>query len=70
VLEGEGFSAAAKRSVLTVLVSAVLGPGAVKVFSTTGPGCVWAEQQARQAGLETPDSTALQACLEAMRRPA
>ncbi len=69
VLEGAGFAAAAKRSVLTVVVNVVIGAGAVKVFSAAGPGCDWAVQQARLSRVQSPPAVELEACLAAMRRP-
>jgi hypothetical protein len=67
VLEGAGFAAAAKRSVLTVLVNVAAGGAAVKVFSAVPPGCEWASTQAKTAGVACPAAIDLRATLELMR---
>ncbi len=67
-MEGAGFAAAAKRSVLSLLVNFTLGGAAIKVFSATGPCCEWAVQQARLARVGSPPAIELEACVAAMRR--
>jgi hypothetical protein len=67
VLEGSGFAAAAKRSVLTVLVNVAIGSARLKVVSDVVSGCHWMAHQAKVAALSCPTSADLQALLERMR---
>ncbi len=68
ILEGEGFAAAAKRGVLTLIVNFGFDKTAVKVFSNVSTACEWTVQQARATAVKAPPVSELQVCLEQMRR--
>jgi hypothetical protein len=67
VLEGGGFGAAAKRSVLTMLGNVAMGSGTIRVFSAVPPGCDWLAQQAKLLRIVSPESFDLQATVALMR---
>jgi hypothetical protein len=64
VMQGSGFVASAKRSVLTWLTSRILGETPVKVVNQPPEACDWLVAKCRELGLACPPSTALQRTLE------
>jgi hypothetical protein len=66
VMEGEGFAAATKRGVLSLLVSMATGVVKTKVFSSVGPACDWLAEQSKVTGV-CPPPIELQACVLKMR---
>jgi hypothetical protein len=69
LVEGEGFVAAAKRSVFTFLISRVLRKKPVKTFAQIGQAADWMEAQGKLAQFDCPTSEELQIAIEQNRRP-
>jgi hypothetical protein len=68
-VEGEGFVAAAKRSVLTLLMSRALRTKPVKGFSQIAQATDWMESQGKLLKFDCPTSEELQLAIEQSRQP-
>jgi hypothetical protein len=68
VLEGEGFGAAAKRAVFTLLMTSSLGANQVKAVPTASAGCDWMAERAAKSGIACPAAIDLHASLDELRK--
>jgi hypothetical protein len=67
-VEGEGFIAATKRSVLTLLFSRMLRKKPVKTFAKIAQAADWMEKQGKLTQFECPTSEELELAIEESRR--
>ena len=66
-VEGEGFVAATKRSVLTLLISRLLRNKPVKTFAQLAQATDWMEAQGKSAKFECPTSEELQLAIDQVK---